>query len=109
MNIRTARTIGWVTAALSLIAGLLGAAPFTPAIFLVAILLPAAAIAAWHGAVVASIVSLLLCVAAFAVSPLPFVQLIEWPVVVAWLILCLASVVLGVAHGVRNRSKGYSQ
>ena len=46
MSNRAAHILGWVTVTLSLIVGLLGAAPFTPAIFLVAFLLPAAAIVA---------------------------------------------------------------
>ena len=108
MSNRAAHILGWVTAILSLIAGLLGAAPFTPAIFLVAFLLPAAAFVAWRGAVVAGILSLLLCVFAFAISPLPMAQLIQWPLAVAWLVFCSAAVVLGAVHGVRARSKRHA-
>ena len=104
MSNRAAHILGWVTATFSLAVGLLGAAPFTPAIFFVAFLLPAAAFAAWRGAVVAGILSLLLCVLAFAISPLPMAQLIEWPLAVAWLGLCLAAVVLGAVHGARARN-----
>lgn len=107
MSIRAAQVLGWITAALSLIAGLLGAAPFTPAIFLVALLLPTAALAAWHGAVVAGLASLSLCAAAFVVSPLSLAQLIEWPLALLWLGLCLAAVVFGVIHGRRVPSKGH--
>ena len=59
MSNRVAHILGWVIATLSLAVGLLGAAPFTPAIFLFAFLLPAAAFVAWRGAVVAGILSLL--------------------------------------------------
>ena len=108
MSNRAAHILGWVTAALSLAVGLLGAAPFTPAIFLVAFLLPAAAFVAWRGAVVAGILSLLLCVFAFAMSPLPMAQLIEWPLAVAWLGLCSAAVVFGAVHGARARCKRHA-
>ena len=107
MSNHAARILGWVTATLSLAVGLLGAAPFTPAIFLVAFLLPAAALVAWHGAVVTGILSLLLCMFAFAISPLPMAQLIQWPLAVAWLSLCLVAVVLSAAHGIRANGKRY--
>ena len=105
MSNRAAQILGWVTVAISLMVGLLGVAPFTPAIFLVALLLPVAALVAWHGAVVASLVSFLLCIAAFAISPLPTSQLVKWPLAVEWLGLCLVAVVLGAVHGIRINSK----
>ena len=101
MSTRAAQILGWVTVAISLVVGLLGAAPFTPAIFLVTGLLPVAALVAWRGAVVAGLLSFLLCMFAFAISPLPMTQLIPWPFAVAWLVLCSLAVVLGAVHGVR--------
>lgn len=108
MSNRAAHILGWVTVTLSLIVGLLGAAPFTPAIFLVAFLLPAAALVAWRGAVVAGLLSLLLCMFAFAISPLPMAQLIKWPLAVAWLGLCSVAVVLSAVHGIRTSSKHHA-
>lgn len=108
MSNRAAHILGWVTVAISLVVGLLGAAPFTPAIFLVALLLPVAALVAWRGAVVAGLLSFLLCVFAFAISPLPMAQLIKWPLAVAWLGLCLVAIVLGVFHGIRTNSKRHA-
>ena len=105
MSKRAAHILGWVIVTLSLAVGLLGAAPFTPAIFLVAFLLPAAALVAWHGAVVTGLLSLLLCMFAFAISPLPMAQLIKWPLAVAWLSLCLVAVVLSAVHGIRANGK----
>ena len=105
MSKNAARILGWVTVTLSLAVGLLGSAPFTPAIFLVTLLLPAAALVAWHGAVVTGILSLLLCMVAFATSPLPMAQLIKSPLAVAWLSLFLVAVVLSVAHGIRANGK----
>ena len=88
MRNRATHIIGWATAAISLIVGLLGAAPFTPAIFLVAILLPVAALVAWRGAVVAGLLSLLLCMFALAISPLSMDDFIKVPFAVVWLQLC---------------------
>ena len=106
---RAARILGWFTVAISLIVGLLGVAPFTPAIFLVALLLPVAALVAWHGAVVAGLLSFMLCMFAFAISPLPMSQLIKWPFAVAWLVLCSFAVILSAVHGVRIRAKRYAK
>ena len=108
MSNRATHVLGWVTVTLSLIVGLLGAAPFTPAIFLVVFLLPAAAIVAWRGAVVTGLLSLLLCIFAFVISPLPMAQLIKWPLAVAWLGLCLVAIVLGVFHGILTNSKRHA-
>ena len=94
MSNRAVHILGWVIATLSLAVALLGAAPFTPAIFLVAFLLPVAAFVTWRGAVVGNL-SLLLCMFAFAISPLPMGQLFEWPLAVAWLILCSVAIILG--------------
>ena len=105
---RATRMLGWVTVAISLFVGLLGAAPFTPAIFLVTLLLPVAALVAWGGAVVAGLLSFLLCMLAFAISPLPMTQLIQWPFAMAWLVLCSFAVVLGAVHGVRISSRRYA-
>ena len=105
MSNRAAHILGWFTVAISLVVGLLGAAPFTPAIFLVTLLLPVAALAAWRGAVVAGLLSFLLCMVAFALSPLPMTQLIKWPFAVAWLVLCSFAVILGAVHGVRISSR----
>ena len=105
MSNRATHILGWVTVAISLIVGLLGAAPFTPAIFLVTLLLPITAFVAWRGAVVVGLLSFLLCILAFAISPLPMTQLIKWPFAVAWLNLCLVAVVLGTVHGIRMGSK----
>lgn len=102
MSNRAAHILGWLTVTLSLIVGLLGAAPFTPAIFLVTFLLPAAVLVAWHGAVVAGLLSLFLCMFAFAISPLPMAQLMKWPLAVAWLSLCSVAVVLSAVHGIRS-------
>ena len=102
MTNRATHTLGWLTVTLSLIIGLLGAAPFTPAIFLVTFLLPAAALVAWRGAVVAGLLSLLLCTVAFAISPLPVAQLDTWPLALAWLVIGWVAVVLGAVHGIRT-------
>ena len=109
MSNRAAHILGWVTVAISLIAGLLGAAPFTPAILLIALLLPVAAFVAWHGAVVAGLLSFLLCMFAFALSPLPMSQLIEWPFAIAWLVLCSFAVILSAVHGVNISAKRYAK
>ena len=109
MSNRAAHILGWVTVAISLVVGLLGAAPFTPAIFLVALLLPVAALVAWRGAVVTGLLSFLLCMFAFAISPLPMTQLIKWPFAVAWLVLCSFAVILGAVHGVRISSRRYAK
>ena len=101
MTNRAAHILGWITVAISVVVGLLGAASFTPAILLVAFLLPVAALAAWHGAVVAGPLSFLLCLFAFTISPLPMTQLIKWPFAVVWLVLCSFAVILGVVHGIR--------
>ena len=109
MSNRAAHILGWFTVAISLIVGLLGAAPFTPAIFLVALLLPIAALVAWCGAVVAGLLSFFLCMFAYAISPLPMSQLIKWPFTIAWLVLCSFAVILGAVHGVRIRDKRYAK
>lgn len=49
MSNRATHIIGWATVVVSLIAGLLGIAHFTPAILLVALLLLVAAFVAWRG------------------------------------------------------------
>lgn len=105
MSNRATHILGWVTVTLSLIVGLLGAAPFTPAILLVPFLLPVAALVAWRGAVVAGLLSLLLCMLAFAISPFPMAQLIKWPLAVAWLSLCSVDVVLSAVHGSRSSKR----
>ena len=109
MGNRATHILGWVTVAISLIAGLLGAAPFTPAILLIALLLPVAAFVAWHGAVVAGLLSFLLCMFAFVISPLPMSQLIEWPFAIAWLALCSFAVILSAVHGVHISAKRYAK
>lgn len=109
MSNRAAHILGWITVAISLVVGLLGAAPFTPAIFLVALLLPVAALVAWHGAVVTGLLSFLLCMFAFAINPLPMTQLIKWPFAVVWLVLCSLAVILGAVHGVRISSRRYAK
>ena len=109
MRNRATHIIGWATAAISLIVGLLGAAPFTPAIFLVAILLPVAALVAWRGAFVAGLVSLLLCMFALVISPLPMGDLIKVPFAIVWLVLCSVAVILGAVHGIRINSKRYAK
>ena len=106
MSNRATHIIGWFTVAASLLVGLLGAAPFTPAIFLVAILLPVAALLAWCGAVVAGLLSFLLCVFAFAISPILMDDLIKVPFGILWLVFCSVAVILSAVHGVRiKRSK----
>ena len=109
MSNRAAHILGWITVAISLVIGLLGAAPFTPAIFLIALLLPVAALAAWHGAVFAGLLSSLLCMFAFVISPLPMSQLIEWPFAIAWLVLCSFAVILSAVHGVHISAKRYAK
>jgi hypothetical protein len=98
MSNGAASVVGWITVVVSLIVGLLGAAPFTPAILLVAILLPIAAIVTWRGATVAGGLSLLLCIAALAVSPVNMADLLNWPLSVAWLGLCSCAVLWGIVH-----------
>ena len=109
MSNRAAHIIGWVTVATSLIVGLLGAAPFTPAILLIAILLPVAALVAWRGAVVAGSLSFLLCVFAFAISPMSMDDLIKVPFAIVWLVLCSIAVILSAVHGVRTSAKRYAK
>lgn len=101
--------LGWFTVAISLMTGLLGAAPFTPAIYLVAVLLPVVALLAWHGAMVTGLLSFFLCLLAFAASPLPIKQLVKMPFAVGWLSLCLIAVLAGVVHGLRSRKKRAAQ
>lgn len=109
MRNRATHIIGWATAAISLMVGFLGAAPFTPAIFLVAILLPVAALVAWRGAVGAGLLSLLLCMFALAISPLSMDGLFKAPFAIVWLMLWSAAVILGAVHGIRNSSKQYAK
>lgn len=95
MSIRTARILGWVSAVVSLLVALLGFAPFTPAILLVAVLLPLAALVVWCGATVAGLVTAVLCVLALVISPLQIAQLLQWPWALAWLVACLLAVMAG--------------
>lgn len=109
MSKRAAHVVGWITAALSLIVALLAAAPFTPAIFFVALLVPAAAMVACRGAVAAALLSIFLCLSAFAVSPLTWSTLAQWPLANVWLGLCLIAVVLCSIHRVRISSKHHAK
>ena len=70
------RIFGWAIVALSLVVALLSAAPFTPAVLLVAFLLPAAAVLAWQGESVAGFLTLAFCALAFVLSPLRVAQLL---------------------------------
>lgn len=88
---------------LSLLVAFLSAAPFTPALVLVAFLLPAAAVLAWSGASVTGLLSLAFCALAFVFSPLRVTQLLEWPVVVAWVSFTSLAVVAGVINTIRSR------
>jgi hypothetical protein len=98
-----AQTLGQITVALSLIVGLLGAAPFTPAILLIAFLLPTAAFVSWRGAIFEGLLSLLLCIIALIISPLRIVDLFESSFAVAWLIFCSAVVVFGAVRQSKSR------
>lgn len=103
---RTAHVLGWVTVVLSLMVALLGAAPFTPAIFLIALLLPAASFVAWHGAVAAGLLSFLFCIAALVLSPFPMAPLANSLAALLWLVFCVVAVVMSLIHGVRaNRAR----
>lgn len=102
MNNHTAHILGQITAALSFIVGLLGIAPFTGAIILIPFLLPVAALVVWQGAVTVGLLSLLFCVLALAISPLRITQLLEWPLVVAWLGLCSVAIIFGVFRSTRK-------
>lgn len=92
------RIFGWLVVALSLIVVLLSAAPFTPAVFLVVLLLPAAAVLAWQGSAIAGLLSFASCVLAFVVSPLQVSQLLQWPTVVMWLVISSLAVFAGVIN-----------
>lgn len=105
MRNRAVYGIGWTTVALSLIVAFLAAAPFTPAIFLVALLLPAAAMLACRGAVVVAFLSFSICLFAFAVSPLTWSMLVQWPLVTAWPGLCFVAVVLCSIHRLCSSSE----
>jgi hypothetical protein len=102
MPIRSARILGWINAGVSLVVGLLGFAPFTPAILLVAVLLPLAALVVWSGATLAGLVSAMLCVLALVISPLQMVQLVQWPWALAWLVACLLAVIAGVLRSLAS-------
>lgn len=102
MSNHTAHILGQITAALSLIVGLLGVAPFTGALLLIPFLLPIAALVVWRGAVTAGLLSFLFCVFAFAISPLRIAQLLEWPLVVAWLGLCSVAIIFGAFRNTRK-------
>jgi hypothetical protein len=99
---RFARMVGWISAGVSLLVGLLGFAPFTPAILLVAVLFPLAALVVWFGAAVAGLVSAGLCVLALVISPLQMAQLVQWPWAMAWLVACLLAVMAGVMRSLAS-------
>lgn len=100
------RVFGWATVTLSLAVALLSAAPFTPAVLLVTILLPAAAVLAWQGASVAGSLTLAFCALAFVLSPLRTAQLLQWPAVAAWVSLSSLAVVAAIVSTVRSQKKG---
>lgn len=80
--------------ALSVMAALLGAAPFTPAIWMVVPLLPVAAVVAYQGYIFSAVVTLVICLAALALSPLQFYRLLEWPLLTSWVVLWSVAVVI---------------
>lgn len=103
MNNRTAHILGQITASLSLVVAILGAAPFTGAVLLILFLLPVAAHVVWRGAVTAGLLSWLFCVISIAISPLQIAQILEWPLVVAWLGLCSGAIFFGAFRSTRLR------
>lgn len=97
------RIIAWLSVAVSSLAAFLSIAPFTPAIYLTALLLPLAAFTAWKRALLPSAITVLLFVLAFLASPGTSFDLLGLTPVVAWLVLCLVAVVLGFYFGSRPR------
>lgn len=108
MSVKRMRIFGCATVTLSLVVALLSAAPFTPAVLLVAFLLPAAAVLAWKGASIAGSLSLVFCALALVLSPMRMAQLLEWPAVVAWVSIASLAVVAGIVSTVRSGRKGHA-
>ena len=95
------RVIAWITVVISLLVMLLSMAPFTPAIFLTALLLPVAALTAWKRALLPSAITALLCLSAFFASPMTLPDLLGLKPFAAWLFLCLVAVAVGFYVGSR--------
>lgn len=108
MSKKRKRIFGWAIVTLSLVVALLSAAPFTPALFLIALLLPAAVVLAWRGASVAGLLSLAFCALAFVLSPLRVVQLLEWPAFVGWVSFTSLAVIAGIISTVRSERKSHA-
>lgn len=89
------RIFGWIVVAVSFVIALLGAAPFTPAIFAVLLLLPAAALLVWCQRVAIGLLVFGLCIVAFILSPLNIDTLLGWPPIVSWVLSC--ALAIGVA------------
>lgn len=95
-------------AVLSLLAALLGAAPFTPAPVALMLLVPFAALSAWRGYYLAPIITALCVPGALALSPIKWSELLSTPAVI-WLVWvsCWAFFTLGVAvRGVLSKGQG---
>src|SRR5687768_6319129 len=96
MESRAVATASWINVAVSLIICLLSLAPFTPALTLFAITIPAAALTARRGHATASVLNVALWLLAVALGPVPASQLLSWPSVI-WFLgtsACAAYVVL---------------
>jgi hypothetical protein len=77
--------MGWVVAVASGTVALLGLAPFTPALALIVVLLPCAAGAAWHGAAVPGVATLVLCLGGLAASPMRWSDAAGLWLALAWM------------------------
>jgi hypothetical protein len=96
--------LGIILVAVSVIVALLGMAPFTGALFLIGVLLPAAAVLAYRGAVASGLLTLAIGHIAMAMSPLKFQQFVtEMPMSFAWVVLCSIAVIVCAVRGVRQR------
>ena len=102
MSASFSRRLGWFAAATTLLSAIAGAAPFTGAIFLIFLTLPAAAVASLVGAVIPATLTLIFSIAAFAASPMPVATLLEWPLAVAWLSLTSCTVLFGAIRHVAS-------
>lgn len=99
------RVFGWVVVAFSFWIALMGSAPFTPAIFAVLGLLPAAALLVWCQRIATGLLTFFLCIAAFTISPLKIDTLLGWPPIVAWVLSCALAIGVGTVRAYQTRLK----
>jgi hypothetical protein len=99
---KISQLIGWCSAIIALFTVAASLAPFVPSVLFIAFLLPAAAFSAWRGAVLPSLLTVLFCVAALAVSPIPIASLFKLSLFSVWIAICIIAVVIGQIHGRRR-------